>query len=198
MASSITQTLPVREWRLKDFLAGYALGDVMWIFEEVVGPFAKEKVSAYFAQDPQNPPPHFMEFRQRVLARLKERKTSRNELLAKMSTLQSELPPRPYSRDDKKKVNNSTELNGKNLDLKRKERSLKRLNDGIVPSDEREQKREDLHALLLHDQTQKESVLLELAKLDNEDAQFLNEEVPQLLWVLKCRSGTTGVRLCAV
>jgi hypothetical protein len=167
------------EWDLKAYLAGDALGQTMCIFEDVTGPHVKDKVRAHFAQDPKKPPEHVIAFRKRVLTELKKQKASRDELQAEKAIL--EIVPASKVKKTKE-----------NAQLKKVEKKLKKLQDAVDAVDQRETRRLELGLAAIsleqdEDEPQLKSVRQELATLDIEDAQFLKEEVPPLLWVLECR-----------
>jgi hypothetical protein len=76
--------------------------------------------------------------------------------------------------------------------LRKVEKTLKKLKKAIDLVDQREIRRLQLGLAAAslevdEDELQLNSVRQELATLDSEDAKFLKEEVPQPLWILKCR-----------
>ena len=161
--------VPFGEWDLKAYLAGDALGQTMCIFEDVAGPHVKDKVRAHFAQDPKKPPEHVIAFRERILTELEKQKVLRDELQAEKLVLEVV----PASKVKKTK---------ENAQLKKVERKLKKLHEAIDPVDQREIRR-----LKLGLAAASLEVRQEIGNLDSEDAKFLKEEAPPLLWVLECR-----------
>jgi hypothetical protein len=122
----MSSEVPFGEWKLIDFLAGDQLCKTTSAFEEVVGPFVKEKVRSHFPQDPLDPPDHVVAFRKRSIAKVEKQESERNDLNASIAILIKELPPRndakAWSKGDKKKVKNSKEMKAKNAKLVRLEK----------------------------------------------------------------------------
>jgi hypothetical protein len=185
----ITQTILTQtkdacfgEWRLKEYLFGHVLGEAMYIFEDVLGPEVKDMVKKHFPQDPLEPPPHVVAFREKFRGKLNVKEKERSNVEAKKTTIEKEA-------EKMKAEENKPPSKKMKLDLKKFEKKLTKLDAEMAAVKAREKTRSDLmkeaeHLALPEDV---DRVLLELTKLDSEDAKYISEEAPPLLWVFECR-----------
>ena len=195
-------------WDLKDYLSGHALARTMRAFEDVLGPFVKDKVRKHFAEDPNCEPPHIAEYRKELTDGIHARTSTRTNLCEKRMELEKQLPDsldRETDRDYQNKVKKNKEWKANDKDLKKVLQNIKVLdnedeaaNTLLRSLDEMKHRKEKWLLLEVEkegiekdleagDKVRLLSVLQELGELEKLDADASENGLPPPLWIYKCR-----------